>query len=69
MVKLDVENMTLEEKREFIKLKKYCIEKNFDVNLMLILVVTINNCDKRQTWMESINVARQFYESRPKLEY
>jgi len=60
--------MTFEEKREFIKLKKYCIEKNFDVNLMLILVVTIRDCDKRQTWMEAINHARNFYESRPKVE-
>jgi len=60
--------MTFEEKREFIKLKKYCIEKKFDVNLMLILVVTIRDCDKRQTWMEAINHARTFYESRPKVE-
>ena len=65
---MDVENMTFEEKREFIKLKKYCIEKNFDVNLMLILVVTIRDCDKRQTWMEAINNARNFYESRPKVD-
>lgn len=65
---MDVENMTLEEKREFIKLKKYCVEKNFDANLMLILVVTIRDCDKRQTWMEAINHARNFYESRPKVE-
>lgn len=66
---MNMVDMSKEEIKEFKQLEKYCIEKNFDANLMLILIVTIQNCDKRQTWMESINVARQFYESRPKLEY
>lgn len=69
MVKLELfEKMSLEEKIEYKKLEKYCISKNFDETYMLILIVTIKNCDNRQTWMEAINKAREFYESRPKLE-
>ena len=61
-------DMSIEEVKAFKQLEKYCLEKNFDVNLMLILIVTIQNCDKRQSWEEAISKAREFYESRPKYE-
>ena len=61
-------DMSIEEVKAFKQLEKYCLEKNFDVNLMLILIVTIQNCDKRQSWEEAISKVREFYESRPKYE-